>query len=107
MPLDSTLCVLLPKTFILVIGMNNKRAVVRRVEEGIYNVGAQDNQAPLQDNQVPPVQDVFMGDQVQVVPPRMTDGEIREAFLNIAKCMNSQANAITSQVKSMTVQVNR
>ena len=41
------------------------------------NVGANDNQ-------VPPLEEVSMGDQVSIVPPPMTDGEIRTIFLNLA-----------------------
>ena len=48
-----------------------------------------------------------MGDQVSVAPPQMTDREIREAFLNLAKAMTLQANVVTSQVKAMMTQVNR
>ena len=61
MPLEPTLCILSPKTFIVDIGMNNRREAARRAEEGIANPGAQDNQAPLHDNQVPPLEEVAMG----------------------------------------------
>ena len=87
--------------------MNTRRATTRRAEEGIANVGANDNKAPPQDNQVPPFENVGMGDQILVVPLLMTDGEIRATFLNLAQSMTSEANAITSQVQSMTAQVNR
>ena len=53
---------LTPKPFIVVIGMNNRRGAARRTEEGIANVGANDNQAPLEENQVPPLHKVAMGD---------------------------------------------
>ena len=54
--------------------MTTRRAAARRVEERIANVGAHDNQAPPQDNQVPPLEQVTMSDQVSVVRPPMTDG---------------------------------
>lgn len=53
---------LTPKPFIVVIGMNNRRAAARRTEEGIAYVGANDNQGPLEENQVPPLHKVAMGD---------------------------------------------
>ena len=62
MPPESTLCMLSPKPFIMVICMNTRKAVAGRDMEGIANVGAHDNQAPLQDNQVPPPEQVSMGD---------------------------------------------
>ena len=71
------------------------------------NVGNHDNQVPPQDNKVPPLEEVAMDDQVPVVPPSMTDGEIRASFLNSAQAMTSQDNFVTSQVKVMTFQVNR
>ncbi|TMX01885.1 hypothetical protein EJD97_023254 [Solanum chilense] len=75
-------------------------------EEGIANAGAHDNHAPPQDNQLPPLEEVDMGDQVLVVPPLITDGEIREAFLNLTQAMTTEANAFISQVQSMMAQVN-
>ena len=98
---------LTPKPFIVVIGMNNRRAAARRTEESIANVGANDNQAPLEENQVPPLDEVAMGDQVSVVPQPMTNGEIKENFLNFFQSMTSQANAVTSQVQAMTTQLSR
>ena len=92
---------------IIFIGMNTRREKATRREEGIANVGANDNQAPPQDNQVPPLEGVVMGEQVAVVPPLMTDGEIRADFINLAQAMTSQANSITFQVQDMTAQVNR
>lgn len=61
----------------MVIGINNRKSGERRVEEGILDVGAHRNQAPLQDNQVPPLQEVFMSDQVPFAPPPIRDGEIK------------------------------
>ena len=68
-------------------------------KEEMANVGDQDNQVPL-------LEEVDMGDQVPEVPPRMTDGEIRADFLTLAQNMTSQANAFTSKVQDMTTQVN-
>ena len=59
------------------------------------------------DNQVPSLEEVTMVDQVPVVPPLMTDGEIRAAFLTLTQSMTSQANVVTSQVQSMTAQMYR
>ena len=44
------------------------------------NVGDHENQVPPQDNQMPPFEEVAMGDQVPDVPPSMTNGEIRKKF---------------------------
>ena len=54
-------------------------------EEDMANVGANDNQGLPQDNQVPPLEKVAMSDQVPIVPPPMTHGEIRATFLNYTK----------------------
>ena len=63
---------LLPKPCMVVLGMNTRREDARRAEEGMF-VGANDNQGPPQDNQVPPLEKVAMDDQVQVIPPLMSD----------------------------------
>lgn len=70
-------------------------------------MGAHDNHVPSQDNQVPPVEQIPMVGEVLIVPPLMTDGEISMAFLNFAQAMASKDNTMTSQVQSMTTQVNR
>ena len=80
-----------------------QRESTRRDEEGRAN----NNQAPPQDNQVPLLQEVAIGDQVSVVPLLMTDGDIRQAFLNLAQAMTSQSNPITSHVQAMIAKVNR
>ena len=59
------------------------------------------------DYQVPPLEEVAMGDQILDVPSSMIDGDIRATFLNFDQSMTSQANAFNSQVQSMTAQVNR
>ena len=60
-----------------------------------------------QDNQVPPLEEVSMGDQVPDVPPPMTDRDIRADFLTLTQAMTFQANGLTSQVQAMTSQMNR
>ena len=70
-------------------------------------MGAHDIQAPAQDNQVPPLEQVPMRDQVPVAPPPpLTDGDIRSSFVNLAQAMTSQDNATKSQFQAMTTQVN-
>ena len=64
--------------------MSTQRAVERRGEEGITSVGTNEDQGPPQDIQVPPLEEVAMRDQVLVVLPPMTDGDIRETFLNLS-----------------------
>ena len=58
-------------------------------------------------NQVPPLEEVVIGDHVLLVLPMMKDGEIRSNFLNLAQAMILQANAVTSQIQAMTAQANR
>ena len=50
-----------------------RRAATRRADEGIANAGVHDNQAPSQENQVPPLEQVPMGDQVLVIPPPLVN----------------------------------
>ncbi|TMX05855.1 hypothetical protein EJD97_011733 [Solanum chilense] len=80
--------------------MNTRRAASRRVEKEMVNVGNQGNQ-------VPPLEEVAMGDQVSDVPPPMIDGDIRADFLFLSQSMTSQDNAVTSPVQAMTAQMNR
>ena len=91
----------------MVIGMNTRREAARRAEEEMANVADHENQVPPQDNQLPPVKEVAMDDQVPVVPLLMTNRDIRVDFLSLAQDMTSQANVITSQVQSMKAQVKR
>ena len=71
------------------------------------SVGARNSQNPSQDNQHPPLEEVAIGDQVPVVPPPMTDREIRASFLNSAQPMTIEANIVTSQFQTMKAHVNR
>ena len=80
-----------PKPCIVVKGMNNRRAVATRDEEEMANAGAHVNQ-------VPPLEEVVIGDHVLLVLPMMKDGEIRSNFLNLAQAMTSQDNIVTSTV---------
>ena len=64
--------------------MTNIRESTRRVGEEISNAGI-----PLQDNQSPPQEQARLGDQASVNPSIMTDGEIREAFLNLTHTMTT------------------
>ena len=77
------------KPFIVVIGINTRRASTLRADEGLANTWAHENQAPPQDNQVPTLED------------------ISATSLNLAQAMTSQDNAVTSQVQAMRTQVNR
>ena len=80
------------KPFIVVTGMNTRRSAARRFDEGIANAGAQDNQAPPQDNQVHLIKEIAMGDKILVVPSPMIDREIRKV------CITSKDNVVTSEV---------
>ena len=62
---------------------------------------------PPQDNKLPPLEELAMGDQVQNAPPPMTDRDIKAIFLTLTQPMTSQANSITSQVQAMKTQMNR
>ena len=73
--------------------MTTRREDARRVEKEIANarVPPQGNQAPLQENQVP------LQDQAPVIPPFMTNGEIRSTFLILDQAMTTQAQVMTAQ----------
>ena len=69
-------------------------------------MGSHDKQAPPQDQQVPPLERVPMGDHVSVASsPPMVDGYIRSTFPNLAQAINLQAKAVTSQVQALTARV--
>ena len=91
-----------PRPLDVVIGMITKRESTRRVEEAIANA-----RVPPQDNQVPPLDQVPMGDQLSVNPPPITDGGIRSYFLHLYQAMTSQDNVATSQIQTMMSQVNQ
>lgn len=93
------------KPLIVVIGMTYQREAARREE--ITNASSPDSQTPPQDNQVPALEPDVIGHEVSVVPPLMTNGEIREDFHNLAQAMTSQDNAFTSQYKAITVHANK
>ena len=91
----------------MVVGINTRRPVAKMTEEGVVNAGAHENQVPPQDNLVPPLEQVCMGDRVPVISPPMTYRYISAVFLNLAQAMTSQDNVVTSQVQAMTVEVNQ
>ena len=70
-------------------------AATRRVEEYLANAGvpAQENQAPPQGNQVP------LQYQAPVIPPPMTDGEIRSENLSLAQAMTTQDQTLATEPK--------
>ncbi|TMX04502.1 hypothetical protein EJD97_007967 [Solanum chilense] len=77
--------------------MNTRRTVARRHDEEIANAGF-----PPRGNQVPTLEKVANDD--QALP--MTDGDIRETFLQMAQTITTQAKVITTQAKSMTTKAN-
>lgn len=52
-------------------------------------MGAHNNQAPPQGNQVRPFEQVPMSDHVPVVCQPIKDGEIRSSFVNFIEAMTS------------------
>ncbi|TMX04114.1 hypothetical protein EJD97_011539 [Solanum chilense] len=86
--------------------MNTRREDTRRAEEGM-SLGANDNQVPPQDNQVPSLEELAMGDQVSVASPPITAGDIWANFLTLNQAMNSQENAVIYEVQAMMAQMNR
>ena len=82
--------------------MSTRRAAARRVEEDLSNAGVppQGNQDPPQDNQAP------QGSQALVIPPTMTDGEIRSSLVTLDKTMTTQAQAVATQAQSIMTQAN-
>ena len=87
--------------------MTTRRKASTRAEEGIPNVGVHENQVPLQENQVPTLEQVPMDGQVFVFPPPVTDEEIISTFFNLDQGMTSEANSFISQVQAMPIQVNQ
>ena len=65
--------------------MTTWKEAAKRMEENFANlkVPPQDNQAPPQGNQGP------LLDQTPVIPPPMTDREIRSAFVTLAQDMTT------------------
>ena len=81
--------------------MNTRRTTARRLDEEIANVGV----SP-QGNQVPPLEEGANDDQDPVNPPPLKDGDIRDAFLQMAQDITTQAQAVTTKTQAMT-QANR
>ncbi|TMW93528.1 hypothetical protein EJD97_011534 [Solanum chilense] len=82
--------------------MNTLRTGARRLDEEIANAGV----SP-QGNQVPPLEEGANDDQDPVNPPPLKDGDIRDAFLQMAQDITTQAQAVTTQTPAMTTQANR
>ena len=78
-PLESTLLLLSPKPCIDVIGMNTRRNAAWRIDAEIAN-----EWVPPRGNQVPPLEEVANDDQALSNPPAMTNGHIRDDFLQMA-----------------------
>ena len=79
--------------------MNTRRPSARRDKEGIANVGEQDNQ-------VPQLEEVAMGDHVPVAFLSILEGDIREVFLQMSQSITTQAQAVTTQAQAMMAQAN-
>ena len=60
-----------------------------------------------QGNQVPPLEEGANDDQDPVNPPPLKDGDIRDAFLQMAQDITTQAQAVTTQDEAMTAQANQ
>ncbi|TMX03040.1 hypothetical protein EJD97_018676, partial [Solanum chilense] len=71
----------------------------RRAVEGIAKAG-------VQNHQVPPLEEVGMGDQVMVNPPPMTNGDIRAAFLQMSQAVKTLAQEVTTKGQVMTARAN-
>ena len=88
-PLESNLCVLSPKSCIVIIRMNTRSSAARRTEKFIAIAGAQENQ-------VPPLEEVAIGDKVPISPPPMMDGDIKATFLQMSQAITTQEQAVTT-----------
>lgn len=88
--------------------MTNRRAAAIRVDENIANARAppHDNQSPPQDNQVPFKEQALVGNQVLIIPPAMTDRDLRSAILSFYQTMTTQAHAVTTKWQAMIAQAN-
>ena len=86
-----------------------RREAARRVKEDNTSVGAspQDNQDPSQGNQAPPQEKVPLGGQALIIPPAMTDEEIRSTFLTLPRAMTTQSQVVAAQSQAMTTQANQ
>ena len=88
--------------------MTTRRATARRFEVEIANAGVplHGNQDSPQVNQPPPEEHAPQGDQVLVIPPAMTDGEIRSTFIILSQVMTTQAQVISIQAQATKAQEN-
>ena len=72
--------------------MKTGRTASRRLDKKISNGGV-----PPWDNQVPPLEEISNDDQALVNPPPLTDGDLREAFLQMDQDITTQSQAVTTQ----------
>ncbi|TMW94055.1 hypothetical protein EJD97_010796, partial [Solanum chilense] len=81
--------------------MNTLRTTAQSMDEEIVNVGT-----PPRGNQVPPLEENANDDQAPINPPPLMDGEIRDAFIQMAQAITTQAQAVTTQSQAITAQAN-
>ena len=82
--------------------MNTRITSTRRFDEQIANT-----RATPRGNQVHPLEEVANDDKAPVIPPPLTDGDIRDAFLQMAQAITSQEQSVTTHAQAMTTQANR
>ena len=95
-PLESTLSVLSPKPYIVVVSMNTWRAYTRRLDEDIANVGVS-----FRGNQHPSLEEITNDDQA----PFFSNRDTRAAFLQMVQGITTQAQAATTQAQDMMNQL--
>ena len=77
--------------------MNTRRNIARRLDEDIAREGVSPS-----GNRVPPLEKVANDYQASANPPAMTDGDIRDAFLQISQAIITQAQVVTTKAQAMT-----
>ena len=82
--------------------MTTRKVAARRVESELVNAGF-----PPYNNQDPPLEQVPLGHQAPMNPPIMKHGQMKVAFLNMTKFIDSQSHVVTTQAQGMTTQANR
>ena len=97
-PLESILCVISPKTFVVVIGMNTRRVAAEGLRKGLRMCGLMTVKLLRKKIKLLHLKKLLWIIKLQFVPPPMNVGEINTGFLNLSQAMNSQANVVTSQV---------
>ena len=71
--------------------MNNQRTVAWRFDEEIANAGVLPRE-----NQVLPLHEVSNDDQASLNTQSLMNGDIREAFLQMAQAITTQAQVVTT-----------